>query len=173
MIAWQCTPSSGIWMVGPVDRAVRQLVVERAREDARGRGLADAAHAGQDAGLRDAAGLERVRDRAHHRLLADQVVEGGRAVFARQHAIGRRPPARPPRSKPPRAPLSGGFGIAARHRSIRIDVSSAACGTARRISAWRAPALRDSLERTRWEADERPDRSSLGLLPSGPDPVGE
>ena len=25
----------------------------------------------------------------------------------------------------------------------------------------------------RWEADERPDPCSLGLLPSGPDPVGE
>src|SRR6266542_1777685 len=27
--------------------------------------------------------------------------------------------------------------------------------------------------RERWEADERPEPRSLGLLPSGPDPVGE
>jgi hypothetical protein len=30
-----------------------------------------------------------------------------------------------------------------------------------------------SIERRRWEADERPEPRSLGLLPSGPDPVGE
>ncbi len=48
--------------------AVRQFVVQRAGEDARGGGFADAAHAGQDPGLRNAAGLERVRDGAHHRL---------------------------------------------------------------------------------------------------------
>ena len=78
-------------MVGPVHRAVGQFVIERAGEDARGRGLADAAHAGEDPGLRDAAGLERIRDGAHHGVLADQVVEARRAVFARQHAIaGRR-----------------------------------------------------------------------------------
>ncbi len=70
------------------DRAVRQLVIERARQNARRRGLADAAHAGEDPGLRDAARLERVRDRAHHGVLADQVVERRRPVFARQHAVG-------------------------------------------------------------------------------------
>ena len=43
MIAWQCTPSTGIVIVGAGDRAVGQFVVERARENARGRGLADAA----------------------------------------------------------------------------------------------------------------------------------
>ena len=70
------------------DRTVGQFVIERARQDARGRGLADAAHAGEHPGLRDAAALERVRDRAHHGVLADQVGEGRRPVFARKHAIG-------------------------------------------------------------------------------------
>ena len=37
------------------DRAVRQFVIERAGEDARGGGFADPAHAGQDPGLRNAA----------------------------------------------------------------------------------------------------------------------
>ena len=85
----------------PGDRAVGQFVIERAREDARGRGLADAAHAGEDPGLRDAAGLERVRDRAHHGVLADQVVEGRRPVFAREHAVGagRRRGAAPSRAR--------------------------------------------------------------------------
>ena len=35
----------------------------------------------------DAAGGEGIGERAHHRLLADQVLEAGGAVFARQHAI--------------------------------------------------------------------------------------
>ncbi len=39
------------------DRAVGQFVIQRAGEDARGRRLADAAHAGQDPGLRNAPGL--------------------------------------------------------------------------------------------------------------------
>ncbi len=69
------------------DRAVRQLVIQAAGEDAGGGGLADAAHPGEDPGLRDAPGLERVRDRPHHGLLADQVVEGGGTVFAREHAV--------------------------------------------------------------------------------------
>jgi hypothetical protein len=38
----------------PLHRAVRQFVIQRAGEDARGGGLADAAHAGEDPGLRDA-----------------------------------------------------------------------------------------------------------------------
>ncbi len=66
---------------------VGSLVVERARQNAGGRRLADAAHAGQHPGLGDAAGGERVGKRAHHRLLAD---EGGkilRPVFAREHAV--------------------------------------------------------------------------------------
>ena len=68
-------------------RTIGQLVVERARQDAGRGGLADAAHAGEDPGLRDAAGLERVRDGAHHGVLADQVVEAGGAIFAREHAV--------------------------------------------------------------------------------------
>jgi pyruvate/2-oxoglutarate dehydrogenase complex dihydrolipoamide acyltransferase (E2) component len=63
------------------------LVVEGPRQDARGRGLADPANAGEDPGLRNTAGIECVAQRAHHRVLADDVVEGGGSVFAREHAI--------------------------------------------------------------------------------------
>lgn len=69
-----------------VDR--RALVVERARQDARRGGLADAAHARQHPRLRDAPGGERVGQRAHHRLLADQFGEIGRPVLAGQDPIG-------------------------------------------------------------------------------------
>jgi len=37
--------------------------------------------------LRDPAGLERVRNGTDHGILADQIVETGRAIFSRQHAI--------------------------------------------------------------------------------------
>ena len=65
-----------------------QGIVEGAGENARGRRLADAAHAGQDIGLVDAAGGEGIGERAHHRLLADQVLEAHGPVFSRQHPIG-------------------------------------------------------------------------------------
>jgi hypothetical protein len=63
-------------------------IVQRAGDDAGRRGFAHPADAGEHIGLRDAAALERVFQRAHHRLLADQVAEGGRPVFAREHDIG-------------------------------------------------------------------------------------
>ena len=140
MMAWQCTPSTGMCDGRPGDRAVGQFVVERARQDARGRGLADAAHAGEDPGLRDAAGLERVRERAHHGVLADQVVEGRRAVFARQHAVARRPRRRGP-------PADG--------RAFRWP------SCLWRRSSWlrRHGARLDGkfVKMNRWEADERPE----------------
>ena len=71
------------------DGAIGKLVVERTGEDARRRGLADAAHAGEDPGLRDASSLERIRDRAHHRILADQIIEGRGTILASEHAVGR------------------------------------------------------------------------------------
>ena len=152
---------------------VRQFVIERARQNPRRRGLADAAHAGEDPGLRDAPRLEGVRDRAHHGVLADQVVEVRRPVLARQHAI---------------AGTFGGIGVgrcwglALAHGRIRPAPSSAARQN-HSPSVWRSreagpvdglvigsPKLAAG---RRWEADERPDPCSLGLLPSGPDPVGE
>src|SRR5262249_58779767 len=97
---------------------------------------------------------------AHHRILADQVIEGRRAVLAREHAVGgsaRRPIAR----------HQAGLGLlfALAHNAIRSaspDAKSSRDVKSSRV-AWRE----------RWEADERPEPRSLGLLPSGPDPVGE
>ena len=71
-------------------RAVGADAIERAGDDPRGRRLADAAHPGQDEGMGDAAGGDRVRQGADHRLLADQLGEGLRPVFAGEHAIGGR-----------------------------------------------------------------------------------
>ena len=72
----------------PLHRTISLLVVQRAGENARGGGFADAADAGEDPGLRNPTGFERIRDGADHGLLADQIVEAGRAVFACQHPVG-------------------------------------------------------------------------------------
>ena len=104
-------------------RAVRQFVVQAAGEDAGGRGLADAAHAGEDPGLRDAPGLERVRDRPHHGLLADQVVEGGGPVFAREHPVARA--RRGAQSQPPAEPAVAALRARSRPGSARRPAVSA------------------------------------------------
>jgi hypothetical protein len=51
------------------------LAVQRLGEDARDRGLADAARAGEQEGMVDPAGLQRVGQRAHDVLLPDQFGE--------------------------------------------------------------------------------------------------
>ena len=65
-----------------------RLAVERLGEDPRHRGLARAARAGEEVGLPELAKLDRVPQRPDDRLLADDVVEVLRPVFAveRSHA---------------------------------------------------------------------------------------
>ena len=172
MMAWQWMPSVGMAMVGRRDRAVRQLVVERARQDARGRGLADAAHAGEHPGLRDAAGLERVRD-------ACAPWRPGRSGRRKSRA-GICAPA------PDRRPAAPGaaepFGASALLMSALLVASSGCrprgCRSAPsvRMHDWRyrAPIPRiPNRAETSGRLTSDPNRSSLGLLPSGPDPVGE
>ena len=69
--------------------AVGPDAVERPGDDAGGRGLADAAHAGEHEGVRDAAGGDGVAQGAHHRFLADQGGEIDGTVFAGEDAIGK------------------------------------------------------------------------------------
>ena len=66
-----------------------ELVIESARQDARGRGLADAANPREQIGLMNALEPKGVFERSHHRLLADEVGKARRPIFAREHAIGR------------------------------------------------------------------------------------
>ena len=70
----------------PVDLVAFEF--QRARQQARGGGLADPAHARQHEGVGDAAGREGVAQRAHHRLLADQILEGARPVLAGDDGVG-------------------------------------------------------------------------------------
>src|SRR6185437_13332519 len=137
--------------------AVRPDAIERARQDAGGRGLADAAYAGEDEGMGDAAGRDGVGERAHHRLLADQLGEGSRAILAREHAImGAR--------------LSHGTS----GKSSASDGQSAWSSGA---VSWRSAGLPiDGAAAFRIRGgrpDSDPGRNSLRLLPSGPDRVGE
>ena len=61
--------------------------VERLGEDARARRLADAAHAGEQEGVRDAVLFDRVRERPRDVLLADQVPKTHRAPLARKDDV--------------------------------------------------------------------------------------
>ncbi len=75
------------WLDGRAALAVGPDAIQRAGDQPRGGRLADAAHAGQDEGMGQPSALDRIRERAHHGILAIEFGEGGRAVFAREHAI--------------------------------------------------------------------------------------
>ena len=86
-MAAQCSPEL-VHVDGRLIDLAGDGIVERAGEDAGGGGLADAAHAGEHVGLRDAAAVEGVGERPDHRLLADQIGEALRPVFAGKHPVG-------------------------------------------------------------------------------------
>ena len=69
--------------------AVRPDAVHPLGDDPRCRRFTGPADAGHDKRLRDTIRLERVFQRAHHRVLPDQIGKGFRPVFAGQYAIGR------------------------------------------------------------------------------------
>src|SRR5262249_62345421 len=108
---------------------------------------------GQDPGLRDASTLECVRDGAHHRILADQIIEGPGAILACEHAVGR----------------IARRAIAENESRLGL-IRGVAHNAIRSAAVTRVFALR---MREGWEADERPEPRPLGLLPSGPDPLGQ
>ena len=64
-------------------RADAGFAVERFRQDARDRRLADAARAGEQERMMDLAAVERVAQRAQHVLLSDHLGEALGAPFAR------------------------------------------------------------------------------------------
>ena len=73
-------------------RAIGQVglgIVEGAGNDARRGGFADTAHAGQHIALGDPVGGERVAQRRHHRVLADQLGECLRAILTSKNDIWR------------------------------------------------------------------------------------
>ena len=65
--------------------------VERLGQDARGRGLADAARADEKIGVGEPILLDRVLERARDVLLADEVVERLRPIFSRENLIAHAP----------------------------------------------------------------------------------
>ena len=85
--------------------AIGADAVERAGDDACGGGLADASDAGEHPGVGDSVLREGVAEDADHRLLADQVGEGGGTILACQDAVGRG-------SRGSRLEGRGGWGVA-------------------------------------------------------------
>ena len=111
---------------------------------------------GEHPGLRDAAGLEGVRQGADHRLLADQVLEGARAVFAGQNPVGR---------------AGSRARLKRKARQGRLVVQGrAGCGFVHRLQSFGIQHGAESAGVGGWTKTRS---VSLGLLPSGPDPVGE
>ena len=150
--------------VGPPG-AVRAGAVQRAGDDAGGGGLADPAHPGQHEGVRDPAGGEGVAQDAHHRLLADQVVEAGRAVFAGEHPVGRGVHRLGRRV----AEQAGAVRRRAVRRAAGRPGTGRTCGAD--FSRRGGPLVRG--EQTVGGRTNDPGGNSLRLLPSGPDRVGE
>ena len=62
--------------------------VQGARQDARGRRLADAAGSGEHESLREPVAGQRVAERTRHRLLPDDIVEALRPPLPRHHLVG-------------------------------------------------------------------------------------
>jgi len=69
---------------------VRPNAVECFGDEPGSRRLADPAHAGQQKGVGQPIALDRIAQCLHHRVLADQLGEAPRPIFASQHTIGRR-----------------------------------------------------------------------------------
>ena len=134
-----------------------QGIVERAGENAGSRRLADAAHAGQDIGLMDATRGEGIGERAHHRLLADEVLEANRPVFSRQHPIGdgQRSGGRIGDGEeriaqwPPLSP------IRSRCRSISSFARRSPCARSE-LNSGQRPRLRRTASAHEWEVGQRP-----------------
>src|SRR5208282_4684695 len=147
----------------PVDLA-RNAVVQRAGENARGRRLAGAAHAGENIGLVDTVDGEGIGDRPDHRLLADEFLEPLRPVFSRENAVGRGR-----RRERSGRRLGGKQRIA--HRSLLPPDSDRSSGSIRFLGP--APTAAQNAREGEGGGWTKTRPVSLGLLPSGPDPVGE
>ena len=173
-----------------------QLIIEGARQNARGRRLSDAANTRQNIGLMNSIEVEGVRQRSDHGLLADQIVETGRAIFAGEDAIGSGGLGpgilRRARRRRRGHRFAGAAGLALKVGLASRVGSAGALGAVKPIDVHRQDLLtrqtrprarpnREIAHRRRARArlyakvggwtETRP--VSLGLLPSGPDPVSE
>ena len=70
------------------------FAVQTAGQDARDGGLADPAGAGEQIGVVQAVLIQRVGERPGHMLLAHQLVEGARSIFAGENLVTHRSPAK-------------------------------------------------------------------------------
>ena len=70
--------------------AIHANAIQRTRNDARGGGFADTAHARQQKGVMHAPLGKSVAQGTHQHILPDQIIEIRGPVFARQYAVARR-----------------------------------------------------------------------------------
>src|SRR6201999_1875921 len=151
------------------------VVVERAGQQAGGGGLADPAHPGEHEGVSDTARGEGVGERAHHRFLADQVLEPPRPVLARQDLIV--VTSRRGRLQRRRGLVLRSLRRSRKHREglvvalFRRGVEIA--GVPGGSIFGRTVGGHEPYGSKRWRLDGDPQRNSLRLLPSGPDRGGE
>jgi len=139
-------------------------------DQAGSRGLADSAHSGEQEGVGDPAALDRIGERLHHRVLADQLGEALRPVLACKHPVRRSRRGWRWRLRQVEAEARR-FGVVHRGRFSR---ETRHCERSEAIQPTGLPRHLRLLAMTekRWEP-ERPEAISLWLLPSGPDQVGD
>ena len=166
---------------------IRPDAVQRLGDQPRGAGLAHPAYAGQQEGMRQPPALDRIAQRRDHRVLADQLAERLRPVFAGEHAIFVRLLGLRGFVEAKGIVHGGNVGWQPLHVTpdlIRgpasFQFASRAAAKPRRRSSLREPG-RACMSRgdqnrrvhaARWEP-ERPAAKSLWLLPSGSDQVGD
>src|SRR6516164_7697536 len=83
----QAMHAPAAWLHSRSARTVRSDAIKGSREDPGGCRLADAAHPGQNEGMGDPPGRDRVRQGADHRLLPDELGKSRRPIFAGENAI--------------------------------------------------------------------------------------
>ena len=76
---------AGLWR--DAARAVRPDAIERARDNPRGRGFSDPAHARQHIGMGETAALDRIGEGPDERVLANQLGKSAGSVFAGEYAV--------------------------------------------------------------------------------------
>ena len=86
-LAMRQAPAYGVGRVTAAPFASSRHIVQRPGNQARGRGLAHAAHPGEHIGLGDAAARKRIAQRLHHGVLADQLGEQLRPIFAGERCM--------------------------------------------------------------------------------------
>ena len=168
---------AGIADPARIDRRAALLIgantVKRLGDQPCGTGLAHPAHAGHQEGMGQPVALDRIAQRLHHRVLAEQLGERLRAVFAREHAVrlrggGGRCGGVCWLGRTKHRFLAGRFQLLGGRCGVFWFIVESVWGIVHRLQVRRSPGICRRVKRSRPTR-----RNPLWLLPSGPDQVGE